>query len=211
MNDNPSTTGATDSSLSDISLSDYNSSLSAQSIFRETMNAFAHPLQTYNIKEAASNNPLTQGRNAIIMELCGIFLDNCVSFYVHNDTQLTASLKELTYAIPSAIEIADFVIMENPDEFDKWENISPGTLVDPHLGATVIISVPQIAGDVSITAQGPGIDGKESFMLSHAIAECIFKSRELDIEYPKGFDLLFVSQQGEICALGRHVAIAANA
>ncbi|MCL2046035.1 MAG: phosphonate C-P lyase system protein PhnH [Oscillospiraceae bacterium] len=190
---------------------EYDSSLSAQSIFRETMNAFAHPLRIYNIKEAASKNPLTQGQNAILMELSGIFLDNCVGFYVHDNVQLSAQLKELTYAIPCAIEIADFVIMENPNEFDRWEEISQGTLVDPHLGATVIIRIPQIVGDVAITAQGPGINGQESFLISHDVAKCIFSVRQLEIEYPKGIDLLFASQQGDICALGRHVAVITNA
>ena len=191
------------------SLSEYNSSLSAQSIFRETMNAFAHPLCLYNIKEAASKNPLTQGDKSIIKELCSIFLDNCVSFYVHNDAQLSVDLKELTYAIPCEIEYADFVVIENPDEFDKWEDIAQGSLVDPHLGATVIICVPQVAGDASLTAGGPGIDGEKTFMLSRMVAECISKAREVYTEYPKGFELLFVSPDGDICALGRHIRITA--
>ncbi|MCL1848498.1 MAG: phosphonate C-P lyase system protein PhnH [Clostridiales bacterium] len=183
----------------------YDSTMAAQGIFRDVMNAFSHPFKVYNIKDAAGNNPLTQGEHVLVKELCSIFLDNTVSFYVHEDARLAEEIRELTYARPTGLPEAGFVILLHSESFDQWGSISPGSLFAPHEGATVLAVVPAIAGQVKIVAEGPGIDGAQAFLIDPALAQCISRTAQLDIEYPKGYEMLFLTGQGDLCAVPRHV------
>ena len=188
----------------------FEDALAAQAVFREVMNAFAHPLKIYRINRGAagsSESAPIRGESAPILELCRVFLDNAVSFYVDNDEELAAAIREQTYAATAGLEDAGFVILKDPENFGAWGSIRQGSLVDPHKGATVIVGVPQIAGGTSITAEGPGIDGKATFLMDHVVAGCARIAAGLDREYPKGFELIFVSYEGDICALPRHVRI----
>ncbi len=176
----------------------FDDALATQTIFREVMNAFAHPLRVHNIGNA-EDSPLA--------ELCGVFLDNTVSFYVHGDDPLAAYIRKTTYSRSCALKDADFVIIPNAKSFDEWDKLRCGTLLDPHKGATVIIAVPQIMGDEKISSQGPGIDGKRAFGVHESIIDCAEKAAALEIEYPMGFELLFVAQSGDICALPRRIKV----
>lgn len=142
---------------------------------------------------------------AAIKAICGVFLDNTVSFYVHGDDRLAAEIRESTYARPSGLEDADFVVVRDAAGFGLWDRVRQGSLVNPHRGATVIVGVPRIAGDAEIAAEGPGIDGQQLFRVDRRIGACVRQAAELGMEYPKGFELVFASGQGEICAVPRHI------
>lgn len=185
----------------------YDSDLKAQRIFRELMNAFAHPFRVHSIKSEVETGPSIHGENSVITELCQVFLDNSVSFCVCGDENLAAGIREMTYAKPAEIDKADFIVIKNPGKFESWDKIYPGTLFSPHKGATVVVDVPSIAGDVKIMAEGPGINGRISYFVDSGIAECLFRAAELDIEYPMGFELIFVTGQGDIIAVPRHVKV----
>jgi alpha-D-ribose 1-methylphosphonate 5-triphosphate synthase subunit PhnH len=185
--------------------------LVTQRIFRNIMDAFSHPLNVYNINGDAENSSLgAWGENAAIKALCGVFLDGGASFYVHGDAMLAGEIKEMTYAKLSAIEEANFVILKDTERLDLLAKIYPGSLVSPHKGATAIVGVPRIGGGASIIAEGPGIDGKMHCRVYPGIAECLSKVTGMDIEYPKGFELIFVTRQGDICAVPRHVKVRAE-
>jgi len=184
---------------------DFDSTLTAQVTFKKVMDAFAHPFKVYNINDSAENNPLIQGEYAPIQELCRVFLDNTVTFYVHADEHLAAGIKELTYARLTRLEDASFVVIKDNDKFGLWDMVCQGSLTDPHKGATVIVAVPQITGDIGITAEGPGINGCQRFGVDGSVAECVYRAAELNMEYPKGFEFIFVSRQGDICAVPRHI------
>ncbi|MCL2226703.1 MAG: phosphonate C-P lyase system protein PhnH [Oscillospiraceae bacterium] len=183
-------------------ISDVHDALGTQRMFKSIVNAFSHPFKTYSLK-SGGGGPLPDGDDAAIKALCFVFLDNTVSFYVHGDKVFACDIKEMTYANCVGIEKANFVIIKDAANFDAFEEIPQGTLLDPHKGATVIVAVPSIGGDEKITAEGPGINGKATCQLDKRIADCLSKVAKLDIEYPKGFELIFADPQGEILAVSR--------
>lgn len=186
---------------------EFDTVMGVQRIFRDVMGAFSRPFKVYNIKEHVSDNPLVQGEYEVIKGLCCVFLDNTVSFYVHNDEKLAGDIAEATYAKPAGIEEADFVVMTDTPDLNLLEKVYQGSLFNPHKGATVILDVPQITGQEKITAEGPGIDGKLPFFADKSIVACLSKAAELDMEYPKGFEIIFATRQGDMCAVPRHVRI----
>jgi alpha-D-ribose 1-methylphosphonate 5-triphosphate synthase subunit PhnH len=71
----------------------------------------------------------------------------------------------------------------------------------------VIFNVPDIYGDADIIAEGPGINGEMHCRVCKGIVECLSRIDELNIEYPKGFEVMFVTGRGDICAVPRHVKV----
>jgi len=174
----------------------YNEVFKSQRIFKDLVEAFSHPFKVCNIDSG----------NAV-SELCFVLLDNEVSFYVDEDTMLSSEIKEMTYAKAKDIELADFIIVTNPQSFDSFDKIKQGTLAGPNEGATVIVRVPQIEGDEKITAEGPGIDGSFSCGVHTNIIDFLDKANREDIEYPKGFEIIFVTQEADIIAVPRRVKV----
>lgn len=185
------------------SLTDIDGVLISQRIFRTVMDAFAHPFRIYNINE----NNASKKTEAVIKELCFVFLDNAVSFYVHGDLKLTEEIREMTYAKAAGIEKADFVIVKNIRDFNSFDSLCQGSLVNPHKGATVIFDAPHIGGEEKIIAEGPGINGKLACFVDKNIADCLCEVKKLDIEYPKGIEIIFASPKGDILAVPRHMKI----
>lgn len=185
----------------------FNRTVYTQRVFHRIMNAFAHPFQIYSIADGSGGDPLTQGEGAVIKDVCCVFLDNTVSFHVHGEgaERAAAEIRELTYAKLAPLEGADFVIIRDPGAFGRWGGIHPGSLLNPHEGATVIVEIPQIRGSMVLKAAGPGIDGEKDFPVSESLAECLRDTSALHWEYPEGFELLFVTGQGELCAVPRHI------
>ena len=173
--------------------------LAAQQIFKSVTNAFSRPCRLYNIKAESGED--------VIKELANVFLDSGTSFNANGNAALAADIRETMYASEVEIEAAEFILITDLDSFDAFDKIKTGTLIDPHHGATAIISVPEILGDTTISAEGPGIDGKISCSLSKSVADCLIKSAALDIEYPQGYEILFVTPDGEIMAVPRRVKI----
>jgi len=179
-----------------MSADNYNEVFRSQRIFKDLIDAFSHPFKVCNIDSGSA-----------VKELCFVLLDNEVSFYVDEETALSSEIKEMTYAKAKDIELADFIIVTNPQNFDAFDKIKQGTLANPNEGATVIVSVPQIEGDEKITAEGPGIDGSLSCGIHKSIIDFLDKANREDIEYPKGFEIVFVTQDADIIAVPRRVKV----
>ena len=186
---------------------DLDNPLTSQRIFRNVMNSFTYPLRAYNITDGSSGWYSTRDGNGdiVLKGLCGVFLDNGVSFYVHGDENLAADIRAETYARPAAAEEADFVVIRDGFDVGILEKVSAGSLVNPHKGATVIVETPQLAGDVKVTAEGPGINGRASYFVCRRIADCLEKTAAMQIEYPKGFEFIFITRLGDICSVPRHI------
>ena len=180
--------------------------LDTQRVFRHIMNSFSHPFRVCNIFDGAKNGP-PEGDNSAIVSLCGVFLDNTVSLYVHGAPGLAAEIREATYAKAAAVEDADYIILGDTRSFDHLEKVNAGSLVSPHKGATLIVIAPKLGGSEKIMAEGPGINGRAAFFADPAIAELLYRADALNIEYPKGFEFLFITLQGDICAVPRHIKI----
>jgi alpha-D-ribose 1-methylphosphonate 5-triphosphate synthase subunit PhnH len=146
----------------------------------------------------------TSGSNSVIMALCSVFMDNTVSFFT-DDAKLASEIREMTYAENGALEKADFVILRNADSIELIENVYRGSLVDPHQGATVIIEVSDFRGETRVIAEGPGIEGRLFCELSRFVANALDRKADLNMEYPSGFEMIFVNADGEIIAVPRRI------
>ena len=184
---------------------DLDSTINTQHFFRNVMRAFSRPCQAHSMRDGAAGQALPQAKDATLKELCNIFLDSSVSFYVHGDPELAGAIREATYAKTADIEAADFVLLDGARDYALLDRVYPGSLVSPHKGATVFAAVPQIDGAVKIEAEGPGINGRASCLVDASIARCLRQVAAMDKEYPKGFELLFATPQGDLFAVPRHV------
>ncbi|MDR2615106.1 MAG: phosphonate C-P lyase system protein PhnH [Oscillospiraceae bacterium] len=178
----------------------YNNALLAQQAFKAVMNAFARPFRVYRLPEGLSE----LGESPALKLLAFTLTDNTVTLYVH-DGAAEAELRELTSAGRAELELADFVILRGSDGYGLLSRVRRGDLIDPQKGATVIIYLPRLEGAVSIRAAGPGIDGEMIFAASECVSSYLRESSELDIEYPAGFEMLFVTPRGELLAAPRRV------
>ena len=179
----------------------YNDVFYTQKLFRLVMNAFAHPLTEYALESGYCCG------KAFIMDVCRVFFDRSVTLYSHEDSDFAAEAAEATYAKPAKLEDADFVVLADAGGFNLWNKVNQGSLADPHKGATVIAAVPGIAGGIRIGAEGPGLVGRTVFRVSASVADCLNRAAAAEAEYPKGFEIIFVSRQGSICAAPRHIKI----
>lgn len=180
-----------------MSLDNYNEVFRSQRIFKNLIDVFSHPFRVCNIE---SDSP--------VKELCFVLLDSEVSFYVDDDgSALSSEIKEMTYAKAKGIELADFIIVTDPKKFEMFDKIKQGTLANPHESATVVVYIPEIKGDEKIAAEGPGIDGSLSCDVNKDIIDFIDRANREDIEYPKGFEIIFVTQSADIIAVPRRVKV----
>jgi len=179
----------------------------AQRVFRVIMDAFSHPFQPYFINVDSMDNSSINGRDTIIKLISLVFFDNTVSFYAHEDDELAGEIKERSLAKRTEIEPANYIIINDPKNFRLFDKIGRGTLTDPHKGATVIVAAPEIRGDSPVSAEGPGIKGKQVFHLNECVVGFLKKTADLNIEYPQGFEIIFVTGNGEISAVPRRVKI----
>ena len=175
----------------------YSKVFRSQRIFRSLIDAFSHPFRVCSIEDSADT----------VKELCSVLLDNEVSFYVDDDCALASEIKEMTYAKVKDIDLADYIIITDPHKFDMFDKIRQGTLANPHEGATVIISMPRLKGNEEIVATGPGIDGELLCCVDERISYFLDKAKQLNIEYPKGFEMLFAAPGGEMLAAPRRAKI----
>jgi alpha-D-ribose 1-methylphosphonate 5-triphosphate synthase subunit PhnH len=180
---------------------DYDGAIIAQEAFRAVMNAMARPFRAERLPERA----LGGGEGAAVKLLAFTLADNAVSLYVHGDDALAAEIREATRARPAGAGDADFVILHGAGGRGMLSNVNRGSLSDPQKGATVIICVPELSGAARIMARGPGIDGSLVFGASDIVAGYLREASELGVEYPMGFEMLFVTPRGEVLAAPRRV------
>ncbi len=113
-------------------------------------------------------------------------------------------LSHLTYGRRAPAESAQFHFVLGGEEADiALQAASVGTLVEPHLGATLIIEISRLDDAGTWTLRGPGIsetarlgaDGLGPGLLALRAQKCS--------EYPLGVDLVFVDPAGRLAAVPR--------
>lgn len=176
----------------------------AQSVFRQLLSAMAHPMSPRSIEKEAAGFPW---QHPELWAVGGTLMDNETSFCVEMDAELEKGMADLTLAKQVSTREADYIFLSAPLNYDSvgvlLRTAKKGTLADPQLSATIVVSCPSFEGDQELTVKGPGIKGERRLSTTGYIAKlCALREAE-KMEYPCGIDLIFVSSQGQIMALPR--------
>ncbi len=185
-----------------------------QSAFRKLVSAHSRPGTVVDLGPEVRKIGLDMGIPAQFLLLALTLLDGETTFAVVSEDAESQerAISRLTYATRAAPETASFVFV--PDgELDAngvLEACSEGTLLDPHLGATVIIGAGDILDTGELTLRGPGIRESSTCTVVRDgpwLAGRNAKNRE----YPLGVDVIFVTAAGMAVAFPRTTVISETA
>ncbi len=187
-----------------------------QSAFRKLISAHARPGTIVNLGPEAGKIGDDAGFAPEFLLIALTLLDGETAFAVSSgdpDAFATA-VSALTYAPRGTVETAAFVFVPDADADTNAVigSCSPGTLLDPHLGSTVILGARDIlgAGDVhdaeSLSLRGPGIRGSAECAVVRG-GEWLAGRNAKNAEYPLGVDVIFVTPAGKAVAFPRTTII----
>lgn len=186
-----------------------------QAVFRALMSATASPGTIRDIGATSerldADSPIPRPMLAIAMTL----LDAETSFCLRSSPGAEfaeAAISRITSARPTSAGEADYVLSIE-DGQGLAESIAAargGTLVDPHMGATIIALSERLAAGSALELSGPGI-AYRAFLDAGLGDEWIEARAEKNREFPLGIDMLIVDRGGRVAALPRTTVIAAGA
>lgn len=175
-----------------------------QRVFRSLMKAMSNPGTIQDIGEQAEK--FGEGYAPLTAVGCTL-LDNEEIAYVEKNPVLSSELHDLTLCRRGALEEADFIFLSSEMNYGSLEqilrNVKKGSYSDPQDSATLVILCGEIRGDVPVTVKGPGVNGALTIRVSKYLETILFLRQSLDIEYPLGTDLIFVTPEGEIICFPR--------
>jgi alpha-D-ribose 1-methylphosphonate 5-triphosphate synthase subunit PhnH len=185
-----------------------------QRVFRKILAATASPGAIVDLAGEAELLDLELPLNRGILLVALALLDGETSFAVdsadrgaHGET-----VSHMTYAKATRPEEADFVfVLGGADPAGAIAAARIGTLVDPHLGATIVVEVESLEEEGgALELSGPGIESLARLGVRPAavpgagwIAARAAKNRE----FPLGVDLILVDSRCRLAALPRTTVI----
>ncbi|MGL4865355.1 phosphonate C-P lyase system protein PhnH [Cetobacterium sp.] len=178
-----------------------------QKIYRKLLDSMSKPGTINNIENEIQNLEVYSSLSKEMMALAYTLLNIESKFYIENEEE-KKYVKLHTFAQEKVLEKAEFILVDSKKDGEEKileviENASIGTLEDPHLGATLIISVDKITNKENLILKGPGIKNQTSFSID-GLSEKIFEKRDLiNSEFPLGIDFILVDKFGNIGCLPR--------
>ncbi|MCX7655602.1 MAG: phosphonate C-P lyase system protein PhnH [Treponemataceae bacterium] len=177
-----------------------------QRAFRKTVQAFSFPGRVFDMNPECIGPdfdlPFPEG----MLVLARMLLDTETSFACFHD-ELARVIEMLTFSHRVSLAEADFVFLEGTSSelISALTQAKTGTLLDPHEGATLIISAPFDQGNCW-TLQGPGIKNSVVCDITLTPEWEICRARR-NAEYPCGIDMLMVSPDNRLVAIPRTTVI----
>jgi len=186
-----------------------------QRAFRKLVDAMSRPGLVVDLGEQANKlEPVGPCLSSTLLAAI-MLMDTEVAFHVcsRHCAETIGLLKELTNAKTAAAGEADFVfVLRDSADGGLEEAIrraKSGDLIDPHLSATIIVEVEEVAEDGELRLTGPGIDG-ERFVRIGAEGDWLAAREEKNREFPMGVDMIFVDARHRAVCLPRTTQIAAR-
>jgi alpha-D-ribose 1-methylphosphonate 5-triphosphate synthase subunit PhnH len=176
-----------------------------QAVFRELMLAVAFPGSERRIGEEASRIDIDAPLPKSLLVVALALLDAETSFALAPDDEVAASfLARMTYARRVPLSEADFVFVPGGEGniARAIAEAREGTLIDPHLGATIVALVDSLGSGPAIGLSGPGIESRAELRAGSSAPWLAARERK-NREYPLGVDLYLVDVSGGIAALPR--------
>lgn len=183
-----------------------------QSAFRKILFAMSRPGEIVPLREEAKCIEGVATVDPTLALVAIVLLDSETSFGVVSDAaqSIATVISRLTYARQQSCDAADFVFaLGGPADYAAAiRSVKIGTLVDPHLGATVLLRIRAITEEGSLALRGPGIDGERRIGFSDSPLEWLGARQLKCADYPVGVDLMIFDGVGNFCALPRTTRIA---
>ncbi|MDC7223555.1 MAG: phosphonate C-P lyase system protein PhnH [Spirochaetales bacterium] len=176
-----------------------------QKAFRLITDCSAFPGKTADLSDLAKGITLDLPFSRGIALLCLTLLDGEVGFYTDDDSA-AKRLSELTYSRRTSLEKAHFVLTGEGDPAALMEGAGKGTLVDPHLGATLIMPVDSLTEGVEYELRGPGIESTRRVRISSA-HDWLTPLSRANREFPLGVELYLLDREERLMVLPRTTRI----
>lgn len=192
----------------------------AQATFRVLLNALSHPGTVYSLGPVIQSQGLNLSGPHGLAIIASAFLDDQVSYAVcgSGKDHWERTIARATAATPqSDMGDAAWVFflpgLSDSDMAIARRRVPCGTLEAPHEGATLVFAVeaiseyPGVPDCLQIRLRGPGIQNLQQLSITGWNHEWIAVRRELNLESPRGIDIVLVDEQGQIAALPRSTAV----
>ena len=200
-----------------------------QAAFRALLDAMARPGEATELPRgdaALADDAAEAGLLTATVTVVDVLLDAATTFAVAGEGQTAArTVSRRTHALVSTVGEAPYVLLpvsvSGEDAARAVRVLTPGTLLDPQLGATCVVECSSLVGSdrdggrVGSTAgvgaastwrlTGPGI--KECAYVSCDRADVLLARIARGDEFPCGIDLVFVDRAGHVVAIPRTTSI----
>jgi len=176
--------------LNEIAAGFVNPSLGSQKVFRQILEAMAHPGRIIELDEWVSVDGLDDATTAVALTL----LDFETSLWTDLGRS-TSAIQWLTFHCGSPMSTsasdADFALITHPASMPRLESFCLGSEREPHTSTTLILQVERLAAHRGMRLTGPGI--KESCDLDVGGLPSHFWGSRKNARalFPMGVDLLF--------------------
>lgn len=179
--------------------------------YRRLIRAMSYPGTVEDVSDESGRIAPTPPFNPTAMLLAFMLLDGEVSFWCDSPNREadTRHLSELTYARATEAADAHYLFVLGGDPRGAIEAASEGTLIDPHLGATVILEVGECvqSGRVyGLELSGPGIDGNRRIAVTGSESWIEVRNTKT-AEYPLGIEMILIDRTGRLMALPRSTRV----
>lgn len=176
----------------------------SQQVFRAILNALSNPGQVYDIRKQTEKFKEDFGA---LSAVGATLLDNEVSMYVEKNPKLEQQMHHLTLCRPVKYCYADYIFLSSEMNYgsirEMMKHCKKGTYADPQTSATFVILCENFDREMQVTLSGPGVKNEMTVSIRKYIRNILMARAQMDIEYPLGIDLIFVSKDGQIQAYPR--------
>jgi alpha-D-ribose 1-methylphosphonate 5-triphosphate synthase subunit PhnH len=180
-----------------------------QKTFRKILSAQASPGTLADLSEEAELLDLDIAFNKGILLVALALLDAETSFCVASpDSSAQArTISQMSYARSAYPDEADFIfILGGGGAAEAIAAAKAGTLVDPHLGATIIIEAQYLSAEGSLLLSGPGIESTARLGVGLE-GGWVEARRAKNVEFPLGVDIILVDASSRLASLPRTTLI----
>jgi len=188
-------------------MADFDSVHDIQATFRGLLDAFSFPGKLVDLSEPASRLAPLLPTTPAPVSLClaaATLIDNETTYWA-DDLEVARFLVEWSSTSPSETAKSAFLVVSALRDDDLATALSEapvGTLLDPHLGATVLIGVSNLDEGEPATLSGPGLERPLTCRLPAGDHWLTVRNARVS-EFPLGIDLAFFDHLGRVVALPR--------
>jgi alpha-D-ribose 1-methylphosphonate 5-triphosphate synthase subunit PhnH len=180
-----------------------------QKVFRKILSATASPGAIVDLEREAELLDLDLPLNKGILLVALALLDAETSFNVasRDSAAQEKAISQMTYAKPAYPGEADFVfVIGMAGAAEAIACARTGSLVDPHLGATLVVEAESLDEGGGLVLSGPGIESTARLKVGLDPLWIAARAAK-NVEFPLGVDLLLVDLRFRLAALPRTTLI----
>ncbi|WP_028307924.1 phosphonate C-P lyase system protein PhnH [Desulfitibacter alkalitolerans] len=184
-----------------------------QRAYRKLIACISKPGTINSLKDVSDTLSLPLPCNNSVVVLALMLLDTEVSFHIsgrHGST-LSKYISQLTYSRTAPVEDADYIFVMQDNEKNQLTEIikgcKSGTLINPHVSATLIVETREISSEKMYVLSGPGIREEKFVGLYLNAKNWKDLRKEKNSEYPLGIDIFFFDEHHNLLALPRTTVV----